>query len=174
MFQMFLLVWKNDRGSPALLLLFGAYHLDSTRALFKAFSSSFGGSAWLPHSRQCDALWQWGEMCSLEAAETCRVGGGRGFDSLLRDKSTLEMIRDKAAISRPVWASGWSYWPFSFLNSCLNCIFPSILIAYYLEMTRFPVIIEEFTINDNDLLTHEKFLIILTSVETPLETREPD
>lgn len=41
-------------------------------------------------------------------------------------------------------------------------------------MTRFSVIIEEFTVNENDLLTHEKFLIILTSVETPLETREPD
>lgn len=33
-------------------------------------------------------------------------------------------------------------------------------------MTRFSVIIEEFTVNENDLLTHEKFLIILTSVKT--------
>lgn len=41
-------------------------------------------------------------------------------------------------------------------------------------MTCFSVIIEEFTINENDLLTHEKFLIVLTSVETLWKHAKPD
>lgn len=41
-------------------------------------------------------------------------------------------------------------------------------------MTRFSVIIEEFTVNENDLLTHQKFLIVLTSVETLWKHAKPD